>query len=156
VWCGDVADLVEPLYHLMADRVRASHVVAMLRDSEMLPFSGRVNLWKSRFLRCFATRLAPLCWGRCFCSSAWLRVVYRVTTPNVKNRTVRPALRQPMLPQKQSKQAFATQPLGLCTKSVGVQKCSMVLKNSQLNHSVPILGDALGSTASCSSLLGTC
>ena len=28
VWCSDVADLVEPLYELMADRVRASHVVA--------------------------------------------------------------------------------------------------------------------------------
>jgi hypothetical protein len=30
VWCGDVADLVEPLYELMAERVRASHVVATL------------------------------------------------------------------------------------------------------------------------------
>lgn len=29
VWCGDVADLVEPLYELMAARVRASHVVAL-------------------------------------------------------------------------------------------------------------------------------
>jgi transposase len=28
VWCGDVADLVEPLYERMAARVRASHVVA--------------------------------------------------------------------------------------------------------------------------------
>ena len=28
VWCGDVADFVEPLYELMANRVRASHVVA--------------------------------------------------------------------------------------------------------------------------------
>src|ERR1035437_8023981 len=28
VWCGDVADLVEPLYQRMAERVRASHVVA--------------------------------------------------------------------------------------------------------------------------------
>jgi len=28
VWCGDVADLVEPLYELMAERVRASPVVA--------------------------------------------------------------------------------------------------------------------------------
>ncbi|HUZ94126.1 MAG TPA: transposase [Edaphobacter sp.] len=27
-WCGDVADLVEPLHGLMAERVRASHVVA--------------------------------------------------------------------------------------------------------------------------------
>jgi transposase len=29
IWCGDVADLVEPLYELMAERVRASHVVAV-------------------------------------------------------------------------------------------------------------------------------
>jgi transposase len=28
VWCGDVADLVEPLYGLIAQRMRASHVVA--------------------------------------------------------------------------------------------------------------------------------
>ena len=28
VWWGDVADLVEPLYKLMAERVRQSHVVA--------------------------------------------------------------------------------------------------------------------------------
>ncbi|HEY0725704.1 MAG TPA: transposase, partial [Pyrinomonadaceae bacterium] len=28
IWCGDVADLVEPLYKLMAERVRQSHVVA--------------------------------------------------------------------------------------------------------------------------------
>lgn len=28
VWCGDVADLVEPLYERMAERVRQSHVVA--------------------------------------------------------------------------------------------------------------------------------
>lgn len=28
IWCGDVADLVEPLYELMAERVRQSHVVA--------------------------------------------------------------------------------------------------------------------------------
>ncbi len=28
VWCGDGADLAEPLYELMAERVRASHVVA--------------------------------------------------------------------------------------------------------------------------------
>ena len=28
VWCGDTADLIEPLYELMAQRTRASHVVA--------------------------------------------------------------------------------------------------------------------------------
>jgi len=35
VWCGAVADLAEPLYQRMADRVRASHVVAT--DDTVLP-----------------------------------------------------------------------------------------------------------------------
>src|ERR1035437_4886474 len=35
VWCGAVADLVEPLYRRMAERVRASHVVAT--DDTVLP-----------------------------------------------------------------------------------------------------------------------
>ena len=35
VWCGDVADLVEPLYQLMAERVRASHVVST--DDTIMP-----------------------------------------------------------------------------------------------------------------------
>jgi transposase len=35
VWCGDVADLVEPLHELMAERVRQSHVVAT--DDTILP-----------------------------------------------------------------------------------------------------------------------
>src|ERR1700691_4070016 len=35
VWCGDVADLVEPLYDLMAQQVRASHVVAT--DDTIMP-----------------------------------------------------------------------------------------------------------------------
>ena len=35
VWCGDVADLVEPLYELMADEVRTAHVVAT--DETTLP-----------------------------------------------------------------------------------------------------------------------
>jgi transposase len=35
IWCGDVADLVEPLYELMADRVRDSHVVAT--DDTIMP-----------------------------------------------------------------------------------------------------------------------
>lgn len=35
VWCGDVADLVEPLYELMTERVRASHVVAT--DDTIMP-----------------------------------------------------------------------------------------------------------------------
>ena len=39
VWCGDVADLVEPLYALMADQVRASHVVAT--DDTILPMLSK-------------------------------------------------------------------------------------------------------------------
>ena len=39
VWCGDVDDLVEPLYELMAERVRASHVVAT--DDTILPMLGK-------------------------------------------------------------------------------------------------------------------
>jgi transposase len=39
VWCGDVADLVEPLYALMAERVRASHVVAT--DDTILPMLSK-------------------------------------------------------------------------------------------------------------------
>src|SRR6266702_8954236 len=35
VWCGDVADLVMPLYKLMAERVRQSHVVAT--DDTIMP-----------------------------------------------------------------------------------------------------------------------
>jgi transposase len=44
VWCGDVADVVEPLYERMAERVRQSHVVAtddtifpMLRPNHTQP-----------------------------------------------------------------------------------------------------------------------
>jgi transposase len=39
VWCGDVADLVEPLYELMADKVRASHVVAT--DDTIMPMLNK-------------------------------------------------------------------------------------------------------------------
>jgi transposase len=39
VWCGDVADLVEPLYELMAERVRASHMVAT--DDTIMPMLSR-------------------------------------------------------------------------------------------------------------------
>jgi len=35
IWCGDVADLVQPLYELMASRVRESHVVAT--DDTIMP-----------------------------------------------------------------------------------------------------------------------
>jgi transposase len=39
VWCGDVADFVEPLYELMADRVRASHVVST--DDTIMPMQNK-------------------------------------------------------------------------------------------------------------------
>jgi hypothetical protein len=39
VWCGDVADLVEPLYERMAERVRASHVVAT--DDTIMPMQSK-------------------------------------------------------------------------------------------------------------------
>src|SRR5260370_23017709 len=38
VWCGDVADVVEPLYGRMAERVRQSHVVAT--DDTVFPMLG--------------------------------------------------------------------------------------------------------------------
>jgi transposase len=39
VWCGDVADLAEPLYKLMAARVRASHMVAT--DDTIMPMLAK-------------------------------------------------------------------------------------------------------------------
>ena len=39
VWCGDMADLAEPLWELMADRVRASHVVAT--DDTIMPMLSK-------------------------------------------------------------------------------------------------------------------
>ena len=38
VWCGDVADVVEPLYRRMAERVRQAHVVAT--DDTVFPMLG--------------------------------------------------------------------------------------------------------------------
>ncbi len=38
IWCGDVADLVEPLYELMAERIRQSHVVAT--DDTIMPMQS--------------------------------------------------------------------------------------------------------------------
>ena len=35
IWCGDVADLVQPLYELMAEQVRQSHVIAT--DDTIMP-----------------------------------------------------------------------------------------------------------------------
>jgi transposase len=46
VWCGDVADLVEPLYQLMADRVRASHVVAT--DDTIMPMQSKDKVANAR------------------------------------------------------------------------------------------------------------
>ena len=48
VWCGDVADLAEPLYRLMAERVRRSHVVAT--DDTILPMlrvgqAAKARMW---------------------------------------------------------------------------------------------------------------
>lgn len=46
VWCGDVADLVEQLYALMADQVRASHVVAT--DDTILPMLSKEKCANAR------------------------------------------------------------------------------------------------------------
>ncbi len=46
VWCGDVADLVEPLYRRMAERVRQSHVVAT--DDTIFPMLGPGQTQSSR------------------------------------------------------------------------------------------------------------
>ena len=46
VWCGNVADFVEPLYHLMADRVRASHVVAT--DDTIMPMQSKDKVANAR------------------------------------------------------------------------------------------------------------
>ena len=39
IWCGDVADLVQPLYDVMTQRVRASHVVAT--DDTIMPMLSK-------------------------------------------------------------------------------------------------------------------
>jgi transposase len=39
VWCGDMGDLAEPLWELMAERVRASHVVAT--DDTIMPMQSK-------------------------------------------------------------------------------------------------------------------
>jgi transposase len=39
VWCGDVGDLADPLYELMTERVRASHVVAT--DDTIMPMLSK-------------------------------------------------------------------------------------------------------------------
>ena len=46
VWCGDMADLAEPLYELMAERVRASHVVAT--DDTIMPMLSKGKTTNAR------------------------------------------------------------------------------------------------------------
>lgn len=46
IWCGDVADVAEPLYELMADGVRASHVVAT--DDTIQPLLRKDKTAKAR------------------------------------------------------------------------------------------------------------
>ena len=46
VWCGDVADLAEPLYELMCSQVRASHVVAT--DDTIMPMLRTGHCAKAR------------------------------------------------------------------------------------------------------------
>jgi transposase len=46
VWCGDVADLVEPLYELMAGQVRDSHVVAT--DDTIMPMLNKEKCVNAR------------------------------------------------------------------------------------------------------------
>jgi hypothetical protein len=46
VWCGDVADLAEPLWKLMAERVRASHVVAT--DDTIMPMLSKGKTTNAR------------------------------------------------------------------------------------------------------------
>jgi len=46
VWCGDVADLAEPLWELMAERVRASHVVAT--DDTIMPMLSKGKTTNAR------------------------------------------------------------------------------------------------------------
>jgi transposase len=46
VWCGDMADLAEPLWELMAERVRASHVVAT--DDTIMPMLNKGKTTNAR------------------------------------------------------------------------------------------------------------
>src|SRR5580700_8885139 len=48
VWCGDVADVVEPLYRRMTERVRQSHVVAT--DDTVFPMLGPGQTQSTRML----------------------------------------------------------------------------------------------------------
>jgi transposase len=46
VWCGDMADLADPLWELMAERVRASHVVST--DDTIMPMLGKGKTTNAR------------------------------------------------------------------------------------------------------------
>jgi len=46
VWCGDMADLAQPLWELMAERVRASHVVAT--DDTIMPMLSKGKTTNAR------------------------------------------------------------------------------------------------------------
>jgi transposase len=46
VWCGDMSDLFEPLWELMAERVRASHVVAT--DDTIMPMLSKGKTTNAR------------------------------------------------------------------------------------------------------------
>jgi transposase len=46
VWCGDVADLAEPIYELMADRARLSHVIPT--DDTIMPMLAKGKAAKAR------------------------------------------------------------------------------------------------------------
>jgi len=46
VWCGDMADLAEPLWELMAERIRASHVVAT--DDTIMPMLNKGKTTNAR------------------------------------------------------------------------------------------------------------
>ena len=46
VWCGDMADLAEPLWELMAERVRTSHVVAT--DDTIMPMLSKGKTTNAR------------------------------------------------------------------------------------------------------------
>jgi len=57
VWCGDVADLVEPLYERMANRVRQAHVVAT--DDTIMPMQSKEKTANARMWVYVGDELQP-------------------------------------------------------------------------------------------------
>src|SRR5437667_4863564 len=57
VWCGDIADLVEPLYRRMTERVRRSHVVAT--DDTVFPMLGTGQTQSTRMWVCVGDEANP-------------------------------------------------------------------------------------------------